>query len=179
MKKLIFIILTLSLFLPSCVYAVRYDGEYSGRVIDTDTGEPIEGVVVLGVWYTEYYGAGGAVHKFYDAKETVTDKNGDFSISGQGIEVMSNVTPMDVVIFRAGYENIGKGPWSSFKNDKLLKEKIKCEGRKAVIPLKKWTMEERRNRWRNIYGSPYVNVPDEKQQLLLKEIEKEKSEIGK
>ena len=37
-----------------CVYAVRYDGPYRGKVIDAETLGPLEGVVVLGVWYREY-----------------------------------------------------------------------------------------------------------------------------
>jgi hypothetical protein len=159
----------------TCAYGIRYDGPYSGRVIDADTGVPVEGVVVLGVWNTEQITPGGAVHNFHDARETVTDKNGEFEIPGMGLKILSNVTPMDVLIFKAGYEHIGMGSWESLKVDLILRKKIKWEEKKAIIPLKKLTIEERRKR----FGSYYVDIPNEKQKLLLKETKKEDKEIGR
>lgn len=179
-----------------CVYAVRYDGPYRGKVIDAETREPLEGVVVLGVWYREYHTPAGAVHKFYDAKETVTDKNGEFSILGLGLRVITNVIPMHVMIFKAGYDHVAS-PWDGLKNwgykgyeesydpvkkTKILREvydsskKIKFEDGKAIIPMKMLTKEERKKR-----GSP----PDppseaslEKVRLMLKEIDKDRIERG-
>jgi len=155
-----------------CASAVRYDGPYEGRVIDADTGQPIEGVVVLGVWNKEYPTPGGAVHEFYDARETVTDKNGEFSIPGMGLEILSNVTPMDVLIFKTGYRYL-ESTWRGLKVDILLSKKIKWEGNKAIIPLKKLTMEERKTQ---LFGKE--NIPDEKQKLLIRELNKERIEIG-
>jgi hypothetical protein len=174
MKKIMFLLIGISLSLPSCAHAVRYDGPYEGKVIDADTKEPIEGVVILGTWYTSQFSPAGATHNFYDAKETITDKNGAFSIPGMGLKVLSNLDPIDIVIFKAGYEHIS-GSWESFKKDILLRKKIKWEDGKAIIPLKKWTLKERRNR----FGDYYVNIPEEKQKMLIKEIEKENKEIGK
>jgi hypothetical protein len=177
MKRLIFMVLVSVfgiLMISGCAYGIRYDGPYSGRIIDADTGKPIEKAVVLGVWYREIITPGGATHNFYDAKETVTDKNGDFTIAGQGLLVLTNVEPMDIVIFKAGYEHMA-GSWISLKKDIILSKKINWEGSKAIIPLKKWILEERRNR----FGSYYVNIPNEKQKLLLKEIAMENKEIGK
>jgi hypothetical protein len=160
----------------SCMYGPRIDGPYEGRVIDADTKEPIEGVVVLGVWYTTQFSPAGSTHNFYDARETVTDKKGEFTIRGMGLRVLSNLEPMYVVIFKSGYEHIGMWPWESLKEDKLLKEKIKWEGNKPIIPLRRWSLEERRNR----LGSYYVDVvPEEKQRLLLKEIERERKEVDR
>jgi hypothetical protein len=156
----------------TCAYGIRYDGPYSGRVIDADTRAPVEGVVVLGVWNTEQITPGGAVHTFHDARETVTDKNGEFEIPGMGFMILSNVTPMDVLIFKAGYEHIGMGPWESLKKDLILRKKIKWEGTKAIIPLKKLTMEERKKR---VMGKE--NIPAEKQKFLIKELNKEYLEV--
>lgn len=160
------------------IAAVRYDGPYEGRVIDADTGQPIEGVVVLGDWSREHISPGGATHTFYDAKETITDKNGEFYIEGMGLEILSNVTPMDVLIFKAGYEYLGS-PWESLKKSKYLieKRKIKWEGNKAIIPLRKLTMEERRKQ-----GTPsFPSEAYEKKRmpLLIKEINKEEKFFGR
>ena len=178
MKKSLLIatgILFVILIIFDCAYGIRYDGPYSGRVIDADTGQPIEGAVILGVWYREIVTPGGATHNFYDAKEIVTDKKGDFTLSGQGLLVLSNIIPMDVLIFKAGYEHLGLMPWISLKKDIFLNKRIKWEGSKAIIPLKTWTLEERRNR----FGSYYVNIPNERQKLLLNEIARESKGINK
>lgn len=172
--KILLLSILILLFNAGCIYAVRYDGTYKGKVIDADTGQSLEGVVVLGVWYTVLPTVAGGVSSYYDAKETLTDKNGEFEIPGMGLRVISNLAPMDVLIFKAGYEQIGMGPWESFKlNGGLLMEKIKWEGDKAIIPLRKLTMEERKTR---LFGKE--NIPDEKQKLLIRELNKERVEIG-
>ena len=166
------ILLVLATF--TCAYGIRYDGPYSGRVIDADTGAPVEGVVVLGVWNTEKATPAGAVHDFHDARETVTDKNGDFEIPGMGFMILGNVTPMDVLIFKAGYEHIGMSSWASLKEDLILRKKIKWEGKKAIIPLKMLSINERKKK-----GPPSrPSIPAEKLQILTKEINKERITLG-
>ena len=180
MKNIIiiaFITIIVIMISLGCASAIRYDGPYEGRVIDIDTGEPIEGVVVLGEWSREHITPGGAVSEYYDARETVTDKNGEFSIPGQGLLIASNITPMDVLIFKAGYEYIGFAPWASFKKGLLLSKKIKWEGDKAIIPLKKLTMEERRKAG-TFPSTPPSEAPLDKVSLMLEEINKEAIERG-
>jgi hypothetical protein len=175
MKRILFTLIFISLVLSvtSCYgfAVIRKDGPYEGRVIDADTREPIEGVVVLGVWYKENPGPGGAVSEYYDATETVTDKNGEFKIDGLGLLVISNVIPMDVLIFKAGYE-YESGLWSALKK---YAKKIKWEGNKAIIPLRKLTMEERKKQGTPDYPS---EAPQEKIMLMLKEINKDRTERG-
>jgi hypothetical protein len=161
-------------FLPACCYPVRYDGPYKGKIIDAETGTPIEGVVVLGEWSKIAVTPAGGVSSYYDAQETVTDKNGEFEIPGLGLKILSNVAPMNVLIFKAGYAYIGMGPWESFKLDGgLLEKKVAFEGEKAIIPLRKLTMEERKK-----ILADKEPIPDTKQQLLIKELNKEYKELG-
>ena len=175
MKIFMVILIGISFFLPGCAYAVRHDGPYDGRVIDAETGEPIESAVVLGVWYKQYPGPAGAISEFYDAKETVTDTNGEFSISGMGLEILSNVIPMDVLIFKAGHEYIGPASWSGFKTGYLLSKIIKWEGEKAIIPLRKLTMKQRKKQ-----DSPSIpfEAPGKSMKLMLMEINKDRLERG-
>lgn len=204
MKKLtlaITICLASFLFVSGCYgppvrwRPVRIDGPYKGRVIDADTRRPIEGVVVLGVWYKEYpIGATGG-SEFYDAEETLTDKNGDFEIKGQGLLVLSFIDEMDVLIFKSGYEYIGFGPWVSLKGlgfkgyqesyDPVTKmegtkpifdskKKLHWEGDRAIIPLRKLTMEER---WKQGTPSYPGQVPDKKVKLMLKETNREEKAL--
>ena len=74
-----------------CLYAVRYDGPYHGKVVDELTREPIEGVVVLGSWWVYHFGLGGGYTTYHDAREAVTDKNGEFTINGEGLRILSRV----------------------------------------------------------------------------------------
>ena len=142
--------------------------------MDAETGQPIEGVVVLGTWSKIYPNIAGATHEFYDASEAVTDKNGEFLIRGLGLKLFSNVEAMNVLIFKAGYEHIGMGPWVSLKVDPILNKKVKWEGDKAIISMRKLAMNERRKR---LVGKE-ENAPDYKQKLLIKELNKEKTELG-
>jgi hypothetical protein len=148
----------------------HYEGPYKGRVLDAETKQPLEGVVVLGVWYSESPTFAGVVGKYYDAKETVTDKEGEFEISGQGIKMLSNLSRMHVLIFKAGYEHIGTGPWESFKLDPMFKSKIAWEGEKVIVSLRKLTAEERTKQRSPSYPS---NAPSEKMAQTLREINKD------
>ena len=175
MKMCSFVFLFCLIFLSSC-YAARIDGPYEGRVIDADTGKPIEGVVVLGTWSRETPTVAGAVSHYYDAMETVTDKNGEFKIKGLGLLVFSNVLPMDVMIFKAGYEYLDSS-WESLKRSKYLieKKKIKWEGDKAIIPLRKLAREERR---KNVPPLPPGEAPYKKIKLMLEEYNKNSENLG-
>jgi len=162
------------LFNSSCSYAIRYDGTYSGKVVEADTGKPIEGVIVLGTWYAVAHTVAGGVHSYYDAQETATNKNGEFSIPGMGLRIMSNLEPMDILIFKSGYEPLGSMQWKSLKVDILVSKKIKWAGDKPIIPLKKLAMEERKK-----LGPPSrPSIPIEKMKLLTGEINKERIELG-
>lgn len=171
--KLISFICFLFLF-PACAYPVRYDGPYKGKIIDAETGTPIEGVVVLGVWSKVAISPGGGVSSYYDAKETLSDKNGDFEIQGLGIKILSSVTPMNVMIFKSGYQYID-GPWESHKYEGgLMKNKAKVEGDRVIFPIRKLTMEERKKN-----GPPTPpSVPSGKMKTLSKEINTERITIG-
>ena len=176
MRSGIFIILSILLFLIGCSYPIRYDGPYKGRVVDAETGAPIEGVVILGVWYKEIPTAAGAVGSYYDASETMTDKNGEFEIRGLGLKVFTNIAPMHVLIFKAGYKYIGPGMWESLSVDGgLLRSKVAWEGKRAIIPLRKLTIEERQKQ-----GSPDFpsSAMGPKLQRMISEINRDRLERG-
>lgn len=160
------------IFTTGCVqYVARCDGPYEGKVIDAETRAPIKKVVVLGVWYKEAPTVAGAVSSYYDARETITDSNGVFKIPGKGLKILSDVGVMNVLIFKAGYEYIGLGTWEAFKEDPTFK--IQWEGEKAIIPLRKLTMEERKSP-----PDPPDEAPLKKVILMLREIDKNDKERG-
>lgn len=101
MKKFFLTISFMLITVPS-VWAFDFlyhsDGPYKGKVIDLETGEPIEGAVVAGVWYL--------THRFCDAKEAVTDNNGEFVLPKGSCFSFWPFTEMgraEVVVFKPGY----------------------------------------------------------------------------
>ena len=78
--RLLFIALIIPLLLPcsGCVSMLRYDGPYEGRVIDAETGKPIEGAVAHGTWMKVYPNPAGSSSEYYDSYEVLTNKEGEF-----------------------------------------------------------------------------------------------------
>lgn len=123
-NKFLILSLMVSILNFGCVYGFRYDGSYKGKIVDELTNNPIEGVVVLGLWYKETATVAGTTSTFYDAKETVTDKNGKFEIPGQGLRILTDLTPMNFRAFKAGY-SYEQGPWDALKEGYRSKQRIK------------------------------------------------------
>lgn len=79
-----------------------YDGPYKGKVIELETKKPIEGAVIAATWLITTW-----VHteKFCDAKETISDKNGEFELP-KGWCISHPFAKIDkpwVVVFKPGY----------------------------------------------------------------------------
>ncbi len=172
MNRSIISIIFVFILLQGCAYAIRYDSDCRGKVIDVDTSDPIEGVVVLGVWYKEYPTVAGIMRRYHDARETVTDKHGEFRLHGMGIELISNVERPDITVFKSGYSYS-----SLFWEPGFLpyKSKIKWEGSKAIIPLRKLAIVERK---KNIPPPPPGEAPYKKIKLMLDEYNKNHKELG-
>ncbi len=126
---------------PNLLYPIALDGNYKGRVVEEQTREPIEGVVVTAVWYYVCATMAGGVDKYYDAYETVTDEHGNFTIPGKGIRFFIQLDEARVYIFKAGYSYF-RSWWRPMKRSDSFKERIAWEGRRAIIPLRKLTDEE-------------------------------------
>jgi hypothetical protein len=169
---LLAILFILFQFISGCVRLVYYEGDYHGKVIDAETLQPIEGAVVLGVWSLEYGTAGGPVHEYYDARETVTDENGEFTIKGMGPRAVTYLEKMKIVIFKVGYEHLDKSSWEEMQED----NHIRRDNGKAIIPLAKLSLEQRKNRFIPSIGS-YVPMDDQK--LFRKEVKKEINDMYK
>jgi hypothetical protein len=104
----------------SCAFSG--DKVYWGKVIDADTKEPVEGAVVVAVWQEARATISGESTRLKDVKETLTDKNGKWSITGpkgQGgsnpILLLTFLTGMhytrvpEFIIFKPGYCSWPKG----------------------------------------------------------------------
>lgn len=157
-------------------------GPFQGRILDAETREPVEGVVVLIEWRELHFFAGAT---FYDAQETLTDKNGEFYIPG--IWVFNPWTRLGieayVTIYRSGYgTGVGHdftGVWKALLEKEWGAPKgtfiLKFEDSKPVFLLKKLMDPEERKK--NIPSEP--SVPEEKQYLLKEKWKLLRQEINK
>ena len=126
MKKLIitFCAIIASMILITTIWGKGWiffhDGPYRGKVVDAETGKPIEGVAVAGMWRLDAYGGpAGPVEVYCDARETVTDKNGEFIVPKAFCFNVWPFTKMglaDVVIFKPGY--LGYSPIGSTSEER-------------------------------------------------------------
>ena len=174
-KTYLLLAVTILILQTGCLYAVRYDGPYHGKVVDEQTREAIENAVVLGTWSVYHFDPGGGNSTYYDAREAVTDKNGEFTIPGLGLRILSSIKPMGFTVFKAGYSYFSSY-WDSLKIE-TRKDMIKWEGEMPIIPIRKLTIEERRKSM-TFPPSPPTEASLDKIKSMLKEVNKEASERG-
>lgn len=172
------LILSLTFFASSAFAA----GPWKGQIIDIETKEPIEGAVVLAVWERVYRTPTGASSYFYEAKETLTDKEGRFEIPSYTpinlVPIISYMRGPLFTIFKPGYGSL------TMVLDKYLASvgaevyEMELSGKRyrlshgliEIPPLK--TREER------LENMPAVSVPYKKQKLLIKLINEERKNLG-
>lgn len=172
---------------------------FSGRVIDSDTKEPIEGAVVVAYWYSERPGPIGDDTKLEDVKETLTDKDGRWSIVGKkgrdrppllsailfGLTGFRYTKEPGFIIFKPGYCSWPKGFSMDACKDRIRVEGSERFGEGKTLALPKLTNREDRlaaQRISEIYPSstdPKVIKKFLKKQLeLLRLLDEERRNLG-
>jgi hypothetical protein len=95
---------------PTDDYLEGYLGPYRGRVIDTETREPIVGAVVVATWDRYRIIPMRRIREFHAARETLTDANGEFVLDARDVEENAprRAKQPTFIIFKPGY-----GPFPS------------------------------------------------------------------
>lgn len=91
----------------SLFFIYYIDGPYWGKVVDADTGEPIAGANVMGMWRFDYAVIQGS-SSFADARETITDDKGRFVISPARqiwFYPFSNLRLEQIYVYKHGYDS--------------------------------------------------------------------------
>jgi len=81
-------------------------GPWKAQVVDAETGQPLEGVVVLMYWIKYTVGpAGWAGGDFYDAEEAVSGQDGRFVVPSRWVFTLNPFRKVfrEMVIFKPGY----------------------------------------------------------------------------
>jgi hypothetical protein len=110
------ILLLLILIVWGSICSSACAATFKGKVIDADTREPIEGVVVVATWHEATATISGESTRLKDVKETLTDKNGEWTIEGPTGQSGGAVTaiytfftgsyytrPPEFIVFKPGY----------------------------------------------------------------------------
>ena len=164
-------------------------GPWKGKIIDVDTKEPLEGAVVLAVWERVYRTPAGPNSYFYEAKETVTNKAGEFEIPSYTpinlLPLISFMRGPAFTIFKPGYGSLN-GLWLGdyFTGEKRNEQAFEFRGHKYrlaanIVELPRLRTQEEIIRNLNVVeGFPVGYVPDDKLRLLLRVLEIENKNVG-
>ncbi len=92
-------------------WLIFHEPEFNGKVIDIDTKEPIEGVVVVVEYNKKTMGIGASMSSIMDVRETLTDKEGNFHLPSYTalIQPFSWQIPTGVIIYKPGYASLVLG----------------------------------------------------------------------
>lgn len=163
----------------------QYEPDISGKIVNYDTREPMEGVVVSCVWFYDQFRLTAAPKKeFYDYFETLTDQDGRFRIPGKGLCILKNLYPPSLSIFKAGYsvlhlQNLALKARQVFPS----REEVNWIDGKAIVLFRKKTLEERLRYFESHSAIPVFSMmrngfPAEKVRLYVREREKEYKAAG-
>jgi hypothetical protein len=165
----------------SADFLYHSDGPYKGKVVDLETGKPIEGAVVAGVWVLAFN-----FTPFCDAKETVTDKNGEFILpkgSCFSFWPLAEMDRMGIIVFKPGY--LGYPPLGyTFEERKarmpdLKGDEFKDKSQYYIIKLgKPKTREEREFTYDHTSGLFITDQVFKQLPRLLELVNQERRNLG-
>jgi hypothetical protein len=181
---IIFIVVILtSILLITPAYAA---GPWKGKIIDIETKEPLEGAVVLAVWYRAYRTPAGDNTYFYNSREVLTNKEGRFEISAYTpinlLPILSYLKGPHFTFFKPEYlglSDTGFGDFFLEGTKEIPLERKHVSGKifrlsPGVIEL---PMLNTRKERRRMIRFP-TSIPDDKMPKLIELINKEAVLLG-
>lgn len=168
-----------------------FGGPYRGLVRDFETREPIEGAVVVVVWYQQYYTPAGRSAEFYDAVEVLTDKDGKFYVPWYFKfyypPIISYLDDPQFTIFKPEYgvypgyqiSPVSQTSYNAF----FFKKKLGSLDKRmpgdfmGFVELRKLRTREERLRSLDRLP-PGINVPYNKMRTLIELMNKEEIDLG-
>jgi hypothetical protein len=178
MTKLAALLLFLIIIPSSAGCAITHTyGPYYGKVVDTETKEPIEGATVLAVFYTEEYGPAGAITRYADATETVTDKNGEFKIPAYRVTVFRPLQGWDP----HGYFTIFKPMYGCYPRHKNIRPMFVPNGTlptNELVTIELPRLKSKEQRIESTHCSPSSYIPYSKAKQFIDLINEENKSLG-
>jgi hypothetical protein len=148
---------------------------FEGQVVDAETKEPIEGAVVLGLYYYETYTIAGSNSHLKDGQETLTDKNGEFKLPRtRRWFVLNRGYPEGTLeIFKPGYGTL----WHKRANAVDDNKSWPTPGKYIVYEIPKLkTIRERKSNLPGAFSFSQISYVNQK--LFINAINEESINIG-
>lgn len=141
---------------------------YHGQVVEAETGKPIEGAVVLVEWHKKSRLALGGMSYFHNARETLTDAEGNFSLdSSPGIDwnPLTYILAPYIIVFYPGYRPFTAAHIADLGIKGGLVEISAAFEKGVVLRLRKQTSEKEAKQFTDRTGfgpiwSPYETTPN-------------------
>jgi hypothetical protein len=138
-------------------------GPYQGRVVDTETKEPIQGAVVVAVWRRDKIYPLHSTRVIHAVRETLTDRDGRWRIEARQLEERSPRRALrpSFVIFFPGY---GSFPKAHVAPGGFIGGIF--EGKGTTVELRRLTTREERivhQRWLDPWSlsdAPWREIPE-------------------
>ncbi len=150
-------------------------GPWKAQIVDAETKQPLEGVVVLAVWTRHVRSFGGPSSEYYDSQEVLTDKEGRFTIAPRSFFSLNPLVfyrGPRFLIFKPGH---GRAVWPGGRKGEVWPEGSLESIVIAMARLR--TLEERREYLKDV-RSGFVTVPLDRTPLLEGAITEERRAVG-
>ena len=161
-------------------------GPWRAQIVDAETGQPIEGVIVLAVWDKRTFAWPHADRHYHDSEEVVSDKDGRVEIAAR---VVTSRHPFEayigphLTVFKAGYRDWRfQGPPPSPGEDSSVARRRSEERRErfaqsgvVIVMARAQTRDERKEALGRIIP---VEIPPDRYPRLLAAYDKERVSLG-
>ncbi len=184
MKTIFLSVMIVLMTATGCAGFIR--GPFSGKVIDSETKEPIEGAVVLVKWNKSVVtgSPGGPTSFIEEIKETLTDKKGEFYIEeykGFTINPLAKIKDPEFLIYKPGYCAFPKTfviiPACNGMKPRQNYYKA-LTGRGALVELPKLRTREERLKAKDSADIFDAEISEKDLPILYKMISEEKKALG-
>ena len=176
MKKLFFLLIFSILLISTTGCAIEM-GPWHGKVIDAKTKQPIQGAAVVAVFTKGYIAPGSYVGGvFLDAKETLTDKNGEFKIPSVWyleIPFFREVRFPEFTIFKPGY-----GSYPEYQVSPQATSSYFFQKGVVATPVELPRITDKNKRLEILRNTEGLDAPDNKIPEFIKLINEENTNLG-
>lgn len=154
-------------------------GPWKAQIVDAESGQPLQGVVVLAYWIRSYASLGGwAGGEYYASEEVVTGSDGRFVIGARWaytIPLVAKVSGPEFVIFKGGYGQWRfRGAEGRFEPGMGRFEK----GEEVVIEMPPLKTREERLKFHRRFSRPTYLVPFDHMTRLTEAYEEDLALLG-
>ena len=174
----LFFALVLMMFLGASLAEMTLAATYSGKVVDAETGKPLQGAVIVVVWYKKAIYSMDGPEYFHNARETLTDREGNFSMdASEGINwnPLTWIETPRIAVYHPGYWPLSDAYPREFRDPYGMDDAMK---KGAVVKLPKLKTDEELRKFADLTSSVSMGAPRERIPNLLRAVNVQRAMLG-